>query len=45
MRLTLTNNYDGSSDYARIYTQSTSLFVSQTSTSFLICQLLPALSA
>ena len=45
MRLTLTNNFDGSNDWVRIFTQSTSIFASMTSTNFLICQLLPALSA
>lgn len=45
MRYTLTNSYDGSNDYTRIYLRSTSIFTSVTSWSNLICQFLPAVSA
>lgn len=45
MRMTITNSYDGANDYFDVYVNSNSVFVSQTSTTNLICQLLPAVSA
>ena len=45
LRYTLTNSYDGSNDYMRIYLYSTTTFSSVTSWTNLICQFLPAVSA
>ena len=45
MRMTLTNSFDGSNDWVRIFLKQTSTFTSLTTSSNLICQFLPAVSA
>lgn len=45
MRMTLTNSFDGSNDWVRIFLKQTSTFTTLNSNSNLICQFLPAVSA
>lgn len=45
MRMTLTNSFDGSNDWVRIFLRSTTTFTSLTTSSNLCCQFLPAVSA
>lgn len=44
-RFTINNAFDGDADVVRIYLNSGSVFVNQNSPKYLICQILPAVSA
>ena len=45
IRLTSENSFDGSGDWIRVHVRNSPAFATRTSTSNLICQLLPAVSA